>query len=154
MTTIFTFNRFFLWIFNNNPCMESIIQKVDFLKNENCIFSFFKFWNMDLNLIFVLFFKYEFLFQFEFQLKLKQNLNLWNLLVTSKSFCLIVRCLLCIMSDLIQWLLLWKMTLRQAKWTVGKVTVEMFQRRQHDYRPIDGCFHKNSEVHVSRSFSN
>ena len=35
------------WI--NNPCMESIIQKINFLKNKNCIFPFFKFWNMDLN---------------------------------------------------------------------------------------------------------
>ena len=42
------------------------------------------------------------------------------------------------------------MTLRQAKWIVGKWIVEMFQRRQHDYRLIDGCFYKNSEVHVSR----
>ena len=32
--------------------MESIIQKKNFLKNDNCIFSFFKFWNMDLNFIF------------------------------------------------------------------------------------------------------
>ena len=27
----------------HNPCMESIIQKINFLKNENCIFSFFNF---------------------------------------------------------------------------------------------------------------
>ena len=35
-----------------NPCMEIIIQKINFLKNENCSCSFFKFWNMDLNFIF------------------------------------------------------------------------------------------------------
>ena len=35
--------------------MESIIQKKNFLKNDNCIFSFFKFWNMDLNFIFLFF---------------------------------------------------------------------------------------------------
>ena len=29
------------WI--NDPCMESIIQKINFLKNKNYIFSFFKF---------------------------------------------------------------------------------------------------------------
>ena len=91
--------------------------------------------------------KYKFLFQIEFQLKLKQNLNLWNLIVTSKSFCLVVRCFFCIIFDLVQWLLLWTMTLRQTKWIV-----EMFQRNQHDYRLIDGCFHRNFEVHVSRSF--
>ena len=45
------------------------------------------------------------------------------------------------------------MTLRQAKWIVGKWIAEMFQRRQHDHRLIDGCFHKNFEGHVSRSFS-
>ena len=44
------------------------------------------------------------------------------------------------------------MTLRQTKWIVGKWIVEMFQRNQHDYRLIDGCFHKNFEVHVSRRF--
>ena len=32
--------------------MESVIQKISFLKNENYSFSFFKFWNMDLNFIF------------------------------------------------------------------------------------------------------
>ena len=35
--------------------MESISQKNILLKNENCIFSFFKFWNMDLNFIFLFF---------------------------------------------------------------------------------------------------
>ena len=56
--------RFEKWkIIQSNPGMESIIQKSNFLKNENCIFSFFKFWNMDLNFYF-------------FQLKLKRNLNL------------------------------------------------------------------------------
>ena len=35
--------------------MESIIQKKNFLKNDNCIFSFFKFWNMDLNFILLFF---------------------------------------------------------------------------------------------------
>ena len=35
-----------------NPCMEIIIQKINFLKNENCSCSFFKFWNMDLNFTF------------------------------------------------------------------------------------------------------
>ena len=40
------------FITNVNPCMESIIQKINFLKNENCSFSFFKFWNMDLNFTF------------------------------------------------------------------------------------------------------
>ena len=35
-----------------NPCIEIIIQKINFLKNENCIFSFFNFWNMNLNVIF------------------------------------------------------------------------------------------------------
>ena len=74
-------------------------------------------------------------------------MNLWNLIVTSKSFCLVVRWFFCIMFDLVQWLLLWTMTLRQTKWIV-----EMFQRNQHDYRLIDGCFHRNFEVHVSRSF--
>ena len=29
----------------------------------------------------------------------------------------------------------------------------MFQSRYHDYRLIDGCFHKKFEVHGSRSFS-
>ena len=38
-----------------NPCMENIIQKNNFLKNETCIFSFFKFWNMDLNSVFLFF---------------------------------------------------------------------------------------------------
>ena len=32
--------------------MESIIQKINFLKNGNCIFSFFNFWNINLNIIF------------------------------------------------------------------------------------------------------
>ena len=32
--------------------MESIIQKINFLKNGNCIFSFFNFWNINLNVIF------------------------------------------------------------------------------------------------------
>ena len=32
--------------------MESIIQKINFLKNGNCIFSFFNFWNINLNAIF------------------------------------------------------------------------------------------------------
>ena len=37
---------------------------------------------------------------------------------------------------------------------VGKEQViEMFKRRQHDYRLIDGCFHRNLEVHVNSSFS-
>ena len=40
------------------------------------------------------------------------------------------------------------MTLRQTKWIV-----EMFQRHQHDYGMIDGCFYKNFEVHIIRSFS-
>ena len=35
--------------------MESIIQKINFLKNENCIFLFFKLWNMDLNFVFLFF---------------------------------------------------------------------------------------------------
>ena len=35
-----------------NPCMESIIQKINFLKNEDCIFSFFNFWKINLNVIF------------------------------------------------------------------------------------------------------
>ena len=28
------------------------------------------------------------------------------------------------------------------------------KRHQHDYRFIDGCFHKNLEIHVSSSLSN
>ena len=116
-------------------------------------FSFFKFWNMDVKFIFLFFFEIKILSSIEFQLKLKQNLNLWNLIVASRSFCLVVRCFFCIMFDLIQWLLLWTMTLRQTKWIVGKWIVEMFERDQHDYRLIDGCFLKNLEVHVSRSFS-
>ena len=32
--------------------MEITIQKINFLKNENWIFSFFSFWNMNLNVIF------------------------------------------------------------------------------------------------------
>ena len=32
--------------------MESIIQKIAFLKNENCIFLFFKIWNMNVKFIF------------------------------------------------------------------------------------------------------
>ena len=37
---------------------------------------------------------------------------------------------------------------------VGKEQViGMFKRHQHDYRLIDGCFHKNFEFHVSSSFS-
>ena len=39
----------------NNPCVESIIQKIKFLKNENCIFSVFNFWNINLNVIFCFF---------------------------------------------------------------------------------------------------
>ena len=39
--------------------MESTIQKINFLKNENCIFSFFKTWNMDLNFIFRFFFEIQ-----------------------------------------------------------------------------------------------
>ena len=35
-----------------NPCMESMIQKISFLKNENGIFSFFNFWKINLNVIF------------------------------------------------------------------------------------------------------
>ena len=35
--------------------MESISEKNILLNNENCIFSFFKFWNMDLNFIFLCF---------------------------------------------------------------------------------------------------
>ena len=35
-----------------NPCIESIIQKIYFLKDENCIFLFFKFYSMNLNFIF------------------------------------------------------------------------------------------------------
>ena len=46
------------------------------------------------------------------------------------------------------------MTLRQTKWIVGKWIVEMFQRNQHDYRLIDGCSHKNFEVHVSKTKEN
>ena len=37
---------------------------------------------------------------------------------------------------------------------VGKEQViEMFQRRQHDYRLTDGYSHKNLEVNASSSFS-
>ena len=39
------------------------------------------------------------------------------------------------------------------KMDFGKWIAKMFQRRQHDYRHIDGCFHKNFEVYFSRSFS-
>ena len=35
--------------------MESITQKINFLKNENCSFLFFKFWNMDVKFIFLFF---------------------------------------------------------------------------------------------------
>ena len=47
-------------IFHSNfkmkiKCMESIIEKIIFLKNENCIFLFFKLWNMDLNFVFLFF---------------------------------------------------------------------------------------------------
>ena len=107
--------------------MESTIQKINFLKNENCIFSFFKTWNMDLNFIFRFFFWNT---NFNFNL----SLNAWNLIVTSKSFCLIFRCLFCIKSDLIQWLLLGMMTFQQTKWIVGKWIAEMFQKLQLDYR--------------------
>ena len=117
--------------------MESIIQKINFLKNENCIFSFFKTWNMDLNFIFLFFFFWNMNFNFNL------SLNAWNLIGTSKSFCLVVRCLFGIMSDLIQWLLLWTMTLQQTKCIVGKWIVEMFQKCQHDYRLINGCYHKD-----------
>ena len=35
--------------------MESIIPKINFLKNENCVLTFFKFWNTDLNFLFLFF---------------------------------------------------------------------------------------------------
>ena len=50
--------------------MESIIQKINFCKNENCIFSFFKFWNMDLNFIF-LFFEIRILISIWFSIKIE-----------------------------------------------------------------------------------
>ena len=40
--------------------MESIVPKINFLKNENCIFTFFKFWNIDLNFIFLFFWNANF----------------------------------------------------------------------------------------------
>ena len=35
--------------------MGSIIQKINFLNNENSIFLFFEFWNMDVKFIFLFF---------------------------------------------------------------------------------------------------
>ena len=121
--------------------MKSIIQKINFLKNENCIFSFFKFWNMDF-----IFFSFE----------IRILISIWfSIKIETKFQFMEFDCDIfvnCIMSDLIQWLPLWTMTLQQTKWIFGKWIVEMFQRRQHDYVLIGGCFHKNFEVHVS-SFS-
>ena len=90
--------------------MASIIENANFLENENYIFSFFKSWNMNLNFAFSFFCKYDFECQFEFQLKLKQNLNSWEMAVTSKSFCLIGRCLYCLTITLwqIRWIVLEK----------------------------------------------
>ena len=53
-TSNLNFNvQLFLKLKNHfNPCMERIIQKINFLKNENCIFSFLYFWNINLNVIF------------------------------------------------------------------------------------------------------
>ena len=72
-----------------NPCIEIIIQKINFLKNENCIFSFFNFWNMNLNVIFRFFemqilisiwvsIKIETKFEFmEFDCDVKELLSGW-----------------------------------------------------------------------------
>ena len=38
--------------FKTNPCMEGIIQKNNFLKNKNHIFSFLKFWDINLSFTF------------------------------------------------------------------------------------------------------
>ena len=57
------------WI--NNPCMESIIQKINFLKNKNYIFSFFKFWNMDLNFLFLFFFEIQILISIWVSIKIE-----------------------------------------------------------------------------------
>ena len=72
-----------------NPCIEIIIQKINFLKNENCIFSFFNFWNINLNVIFRFFeirilisiwvsIKIETKFEFmEFDCDVKELLSGW-----------------------------------------------------------------------------
>ena len=58
--------------------MESIIQKINFLKNENCIFSFLNFWNINLNVIFR-FFEIRILISIWVSIKIELNLNLWCL---------------------------------------------------------------------------
>ena len=88
-----------------------------------------------------------------FQLKLKQNLNLWNLIVTSRAFAWLVDVFFVLCLILFSDFYFEGWTLRQTKWIAGKWIVEMFQRHQHDHSVIDGCFHKNFKVHVSSSFS-
>ena len=53
-----------------NPSMEIKIQKIKFLKNQSSIFSFFKFWNMDLNVIFH-FFEIQTLISFWVSIKIE-----------------------------------------------------------------------------------
>ena len=72
-----------------NLCMESIIQKINFKKNENCIFSFLNFWNVNVNVIFRFFeirilisiwvsIKIETKFEFiEFDCDVKEVLSGW-----------------------------------------------------------------------------
>ena len=66
------FKKLIFWIilsihgFPVNQCMESIIQKNNFLKNENYIFLFVKFWNMDVKFIFLFFWNTNFNFNLYF----------------------------------------------------------------------------------------
>ena len=144
------------WKMTKNPCMESIIQKVNFLKNEICVFSFFKFWSMELNFIFI-FCEIRILISIWVSIKIETKFEFMEFHCGVKEPLLDVCFVLCLIlfND---FYFEQTVALRQAKWIVGKWIVKMFQRRQHDYRRIDSCFHKNLsggvfEVHVSRSFS-
>ena len=47
------------------------------------------------------------------------------------------------------------MTLRQAKWIVGKWVVEMFQRRQQEiFRTEETSVHGNKNFHIFMMYSN
>ena len=134
--------------------MESIIPKINFLKNENCIFTFFKFWNIDLNFIFLFFWNANSNSNLSFNWNWNKiwiyGVRLWR----QRTFVWLVDVCFVLCLILFNYFLLWTMTLRQTKWIVGKRIVEIFQRRQHDHRLNDGCFHENLAIHLSSSFEN
>ena len=127
-------NQKLIWKSIINPFMESIIQKNNFLKNENCIISFFNFWNINLNVIFR-FFEIRILISIWVSIKIETKFEFMEFDCDVKRYCLVGRCyyVVSIMSILIQWLALWMMTLWKTKWIVGKEQViGMFQRRKYD----------------------